>query len=231
MQKLAQELVSLKGRLIEMGDAVESMVIWANKALIDRHPESIRRVEDGELRVDQFQIDIDSEAIRLITVYTPIARDLRFLLMVARINSELERIGDQSLNNCEYIRQLPPTPGVKAFSDLLKMSDIAQRMVHDALLTIDDEDVDRAQHVVNTDDEVDALYVQTFRDLLTAGSEVNVVNESMTMILLARSLERIADHATNICEEIFYLVKAEDIRHRSGAIRRQQESHTDPRGR
>jgi phosphate transport system protein len=220
MQKLAQELDSLKARLVEMGDAVESMVIWASAALVDRHPESIRRVEEGEPRVDQFQIEIDSEVIRLMTVYTPIARDLRFLLMVARINSELERIGDQSLNNCEYVQQLPPHPRAQALNDLVRMTEITRGMVHEALLTIKDEDIDRAQQVVKVDDEVDALYVQTFRDLLTAGTDANVVNESMTMILLARSLERIADHATNICEEIFYLVKAEDIRHRYGAMRR-----------
>jgi phosphate transport system protein len=220
MQRLAQELDSLKTRLIEMGDAVESMVVWAGNALIDRHPENIRRVEEGEPRVDQFQIEIDSEAIRLITVYTPIARDLRFLLMVARITSELERIGDQSLNNCEYIQQLPATPRAQAFRDLARMSEITRGMVHNALLTVKDEDIGRAQQVVDSDDEVDALYVQTFRDLLTADTDASGVNESMTMILLARSLERIADHATNICEEVFYLVKAEDIRHRYGAIRR-----------
>ena len=222
MQRLAEELDRLKGRLVEMGDAVESMVVWAGTALVDRHPESIRRVADGEPLVDQFQIEIDSEAIRLMTVYTPIARDLRFLLMVARINSELERIGDQSLNNCEYIQQLPPNPRPPAFADLSRMSDITQGMVRDALLTFKDEDISRAQKVVETDDEVDALYVQTFRDLLSGGSDPNLVNESMTMILLARSLERIADHATNICEEVFYLVKAEDIRHRYGALRREQ---------
>jgi phosphate transport system protein len=219
MQRLADELARLKERVIAMGDTVESMVVWAGNALIDRHPESIRRVSDGELRVDQFQIEIDQEAIRLITVYTPIARDLRFLLMVARINSELERIGDQSLNNCEYIQQLPPNPRPRAFGDLSRMAEITRGMVRDALLTFKDEDITRAQRVVETDDRVDELYVQTFRDLLTAGSDANVVNESMTMILLARSLERIADHATNICEEIFYLVKAEDIRHRYGVLR------------
>ena len=95
-------------------------------------------------------------------------------------------------------------------------------MVRDALLTVKDEDVSRAQQVVDTDDKVDALYMQTFRDLLSGGSHPDLVNESMTMILLARSLERMADHATNICEEVFYLVKAEDIRHRFGALRRQQ---------
>jgi phosphate transport system protein len=140
--------------------------------------------------------------------------------MVARINSELERIGDQSLNNCEYIQQLPPNPRPRAFQDLSRMSDITQQMVRNALLTVKDEDVDRAQQVVDTDDEVDALYVQTFRDLLTGGTDPASLSESMTMILLARSLERIADHATNICEEVFYLVKAEDIRHRYGVLRR-----------
>ena len=222
MQRLAEELERLKGRVVEMGDTVESMVIWAGNALIDRHPENIRRVFDGEPKVDQFQIEIDREAIRLITVFTPIARDLRFLLMVARINSELERIGDQALNNCEYIQQLPPNPRPRAFEDLSRMSDITRDMVRDALLTFKDESIDRAQQVVDTDDQIDTLYVQTFRDLLGGGTDPNVVNESMTMILLARSLERIADHATNICEEVFYLVKAEDIRHRYGVLRRQQ---------
>jgi phosphate transport system protein len=219
MQRFAEELDQLKGRLIEMGDAVESMVTWAGIALVERHPEAIRRVEEGEPRIDQFQIEIDGEAIRLMTVYTPIARDLRFLLMVARINSELERIGDQSLNNCEYIQQLTPNPPPRAFQDLSRMADITKGMVRDALLTVKDEDIDRAQRVVDADDEVDTLYVQTFRDLLTGGGDPSSVSESMTMILLARSLERIADHATNICEEVFYLVKAEDIRHRMGPLR------------
>ena len=222
MQRLAEELERLKGRVVEMGDTVESMVIWAGNALVDRHPENIRRVFDREPKVDQFQIEIDREAIRLITVFTPSARDLRFLLMVARINSELERIGDQALNNCEYIQQLPPNPRPRAFEDLSRMSDITRDMVRDALLTFKDESIDRAQQVVDTDDQIDTLYVQTFRDLLGGGTDPNVVNESMTMILLARSLERIADHATNICEEVFYLVKAEDIRHRYGVLRRQQ---------
>ena len=222
MKKFAEELDRLKGRLIEMGDAVESMVIWSGAALIDRHPESIRKVIDCEPLVDQFQIEIDSEAIRLITIYTPIARDLRFLLMVTRINSELERIGDQSLNNCEYIQQLPPTTRPDAFRDLSRMSEITRVMVHDALLTFKDEDIGRAHRVVETDDEVDALYVQTFRDLLKAGAHPDIINESMTMILLARSIERMADHATNICEEVFYLVKAEDIRHRDDALRHKQ---------
>ena len=102
------------------------------------------------------------------------------------------------------------------------MSQIARQMVHDAIQAFNDEDIGRAEQVVATDDEIDALYVQTFRDLLVEGNvDPVVVNESMTMILLARSLERIADHATNICEEVIYLVKGEDIRH-------QQDSSPGP---
>ena len=217
MTKLAEKLESLQRQVTEMGDAVESMVAWAAAALSDRHPESIRRVTTSEPRIDRFQIEIDSEAIRLMTIYSPIARDLRFLLMVARINSELERIGDQALNNCEYIAQLPPAPRPKPLADLSRMYEVARGMVHDALEAFKHEDLDLAQQVVNTDDEVDTLFVQTFRDLLTEGSaHPDIVTESMTMILLARSVERIADHATNICEEVIYVVKGEDIRHQKG---------------
>jgi phosphate transport system protein len=214
MTKLAEKLESLQRQVTEMGDAVESMVAWAAAALADRHPESIQRVTAIEPRIDRFQIEIDSEAIRLMTIYSPIARDLRFLLMVARINSELERIGDQALNNCEYIEQLPSAPRPKPVADLSRMYEVARGMVHDALEAFRHEDLDLAQQVVNTDDEVDALFAQTFRDLLIEGSaHPEIVTESMTMILLARSVERIADHATNICEEVIYVVKGEDIRH------------------
>jgi phosphate transport system protein len=214
MTKLQEQLERLKGQVSEMGDAVESMMAWAALALADRQPETIQRVTATEPRIDRFQIEIDSEAIRLMTIYSPIARDLRFLLMVARINSELERIGDQALNNCEYLEQLPPVPRPKPFGDLSRMYEVAKNMVHDALEAFKQEDLELARKVVNTDDEVDALYVQTFRDLLTEGAaDANVVNESMTMILLARSLERIADHATNICEEVIYVEMGEDIRH------------------
>ena len=215
MKHFEQKLESLKRQVTEMGAAVESMLDCAATALLDRNAETIQRVIAIEPRIDQFQIEIDTEAIRLITIYAPIARDLRFLLMVARINSELERIGDQALNNCEYLDQLPPAPRRQPLGDLSRMSEIARNMVHEALQAFIDEDIVRARHVVAADDEIDALFVRTFKDLLIEGSaDPAIVNESMTMILLARSLERIADHATNISEEVIYLVKGEDIRHR-----------------
>lgn len=216
MKKFEQELDNLKQQVKEMGEVAEQMVVWASAAMIERDRAIIQQVLITEPKLDRFQVDIDREAIRLITVYSPIAKDLRFLLMVVRINTELERIGDQALNNCEYVEQLLSTPPPQPLLDLSKMAEITQKMVHDAFHAFLDEDIERAQRVLKADDEVDALNEQTFRDLLT-DTVVNeeTINQCMILILIARSLERIADHATNICEEVIYMVKGEDIRHQS----------------
>lgn len=216
MKKFEQELESLKQQLMKMGEVAESMVGWASAALVGRDRALILKVQASEPKLDQYQIEIDSEAIRLITIYAPIAKDLRFLLMVARINTELERIGDQALNNSEYVLQMLSAPPAEPLRDLNRMSEITRDMVHNALQAFHDEDTDRAQQVLQADDEVDSLNSQTFRDLL-GHREVDpeTINQCMTLILLARSLERIADHATNICEEVIYLVKGEDIRHKT----------------
>jgi len=216
MKRFEQELDNLKRQVMEMGEVAESMVVWASAALIERDRAAIQQVLTSEPKVDRFQIDIDSEAIRLITVYSPIAKDLRFLLMVVLITSDLELIGDQALNNCEYVELLLSAPPPKPFLDLSRMSEVTHTMVHDALQAFQDEDIDKAQQVLKTDDEVDALNAQTFRDLVTATTvDPDTINQCMTLILLARSLERIADHATNICEEVVYVVQGEDIRHQT----------------
>jgi phosphate transport system protein len=213
MKKFEQELEHLKRRVMEMGAITEEMVAWASDALVDRDQGAIERVLDNEAKLDRFQLEIDGEAVRLITIYTPIAKDLRFLLMVARINAELERIGDQAVNNCEYVQTLSGSPA-GPLADLSKMSEITRGMVHNALQAFDLEDIERAQAVLRSDDEVDRLYNQTFSDLLADSSEdADRLSRSMNLILVARSLERIADHATNICEEVIYMVKSEDIRH------------------
>jgi len=216
MNRFEQELDALKRQVMEMGELAESMVAWASAALIERDRAHIQWVRDAEPRLDRFQIAIDSEAIRLITIYSPIAKDLRFLLMVARINSELERIGDQAVDNCEYVELLLSAAPPQPLLDLSSMSAITRTMVHDALQAFNDEDIERAHRVLRSDDEVDALNAQTFRDLLRDTTpDPDTVNQCMTLVLLARSLERIADHATNMSEEVIYLVKGEDIRHQT----------------
>jgi phosphate transport system protein len=215
MKKFEQELDSLKRRVMEMGQTTEEMVALSTAALIERDTTAMERVLAHEATLDRFQLEIDGEAVRLITIYTPIAKDLRFLLMVARINAELERIGDQAVNNCEYIQTLSSSAPAHALRDLAKMSDITRGMVRDALAAFDHEDLEKAQLVLKSDDEVDHLYSQTFSDLLEdTADDADRVGRSMNLILVARSVERIADHATNICEEVIYMVNSEDVRHK-----------------
>jgi phosphate transport system protein len=197
-----------------MGALAESMVVDASRALTGTDAALIQRVRRNEPTLDRFQVEIDREAIRLITIYTPVAKDLRFLLMIVRINTELERIGDQAVDNCEYVEQLTGTR--PQLDDLSHMSDIVLSMVQDALQAFRDEDTQKAQTVMRMDDRVDALNAQVFRDLLEhPAADADSRARTMRLILVARSLERIADHATNICEEVFYLVEGADIRHQT----------------
>jgi phosphate transport system protein len=214
MQQFVRELTRLKQGVVEMGRLAESMVDEAARALVAPERPAVDAVLQKEPLLDRFQVEIDREAIRLITIYAPVARDLRTLLMIARITSDLERIGDQAVDNCEYVELLPvPRPPLH---DVPAMSGLVHGMVRDALTAFEKEDVDRAHLVMAQDDRVDALNRQIFRELLEQPGHDGLTRAStMSLILVARSLERIADHATNICEEVFYLVEGADIRHRA----------------
>jgi phosphate transport system protein len=214
MKQFQQELTALKQRVVDMGQLAASMVAGSSDALIKAERSRIAHVLANEPTLDRFQVEIDGEAIRLITIYAPVAKDLRFLLMIARINSEFERIGDQAVDNCEYLNLLTdPQPPLE---DLSTMSAIVLGMVHDALQAFQQEDTHKAHAVMLLDDRVDALNAQVFRELLEhPAADADSRARSMSLILVARSLERIADHATNICEEVFYLVEGADIRHRT----------------
>jgi phosphate transport system protein len=215
MKKFEQELASLKARVMLMGTTAETMVGWASDAFRSHDRAIAAKVREAETALDHLQIEIDGEAIRLITIYTPTARDLRFLLMVVRIVTELERIGDQAVNNCEYVETVFDDPPARPTKDLTRMTELVSAMVRGALDAFLSEDPAKAKAVLTLDDDVDRLNAQTFRDLVaepTAG-DPDVLKRSMNLVLLARSLERIADHATNICEEVVYVVQGEDIRH------------------
>jgi phosphate transport system protein len=214
MKQFQQELSQLKQQVVDMGSLAESMAADASRALIKGERATILQVRASEPKLDRCQIEIDREAIRLITIYSPVAKDLRFLLMIARIISELERIGDQAVDNCEYVDLL--TDPLPPLDDLSKMSEIVLGMVHDALRAFQEEDTQHAQAVMKLDDQVDALNARIFRDLLEhPAADPDIRAQCMSLILVARSLERMADHATNICEEVFYLVEAADIRHQT----------------
>jgi phosphate transport system protein len=209
MTRLEQKLAALKRRVLDMGNLAESMVTdsWYGSAQNDAA--RLARVVANEPALDRFQVEIDREAVRLMTIFAPVAHDLRLLLMIARTTSELERMGDQAVENCNYARLIgatAPTP------DLVTLADFVRRMVHEALQAFEREDQRQAASVMQLDDQVDVLYAKVFGDLLARAPGDDRMR-STALILLAGSLERIADHATNVCEEVFYLVEGADIRH------------------
>ena len=214
MKKFEQELGRLKERALKMGAVAESMVAASSKAIANPERAIIDQVLADEPELDNLQIEIDREAIRLITIYSPAARDLRFLLMLARINSELERIGDQAVNNCEYAELLRPHPPPQPLGELSRMAATALEMTRDALHAFQTEDLGQAQAVMHRDDEIDGMNARLVRDMLDRKPSDHEIATRSIALLIGRSLERIADHATNICEEVFYMVKGEDIRHR-----------------
>ncbi len=223
MKKFEQELAALRTRIVDMGTLSRSMVDMAISALGRPVEDVYQKVLADEEQLDQMQLDIDREAIRLLTVYGPVANDLRFVLMVARINSELERIGDQAVNMCEDLQLMATKTKSSPLPEIHKMAKLVSGMVRDSMAAFVQEDVRKADEVLSTDDVVDALNDQIVRELLSdqvvrsaISSEQGPshISDALGLILLSRSLERIADQATNICEEVIYMVKGADVRHK-----------------
>ncbi len=217
-RKFDEALTALKNRVVAMGEVAQRMIQQSMKALVDRNVGLIQDVLKDEDILDRCQVEIDNEAIRLMAIQSPVAADLRFILMVARINTELERVGDLCVNLCESTQLLLTEPPLKPLVDLPKMADTAERMVQESIQAFLEGSTDKALRVIRADDEVDALNDQIFRELLTYMlSDPRNITRALSLILMARNLERIADHATNIAEEVVYLVKGEDIRHQHPA--------------
>ena len=215
MRKFELELDSLKSRLLEMGEVAERMVARASEALVQRDRKIVADVLAAEETLDRFQVEIDGEAVRLITVYTPTAKDLRFLLMVVRINTELERIGDQAVSIALRARSLISQPLLKPLIDIPRMTAIVQEMVRYSLDAFVGRDPELARNVIDRDDEVDGLRDQIFRELLTyMMGDPTTIPRAIDLILVSRNLERVADHATNIAEDVIYIVRGEDVRER-----------------
>ncbi|MFH1024215.1 MAG: phosphate signaling complex protein PhoU [Planctomycetota bacterium] len=211
-----EELATLKRDLVAMGAAAEGMIEKAIAALMDRDRSLLPAIMAEEERMDQFQRRIDDEAVRLITVYTPVASNLRLIMMATRINAELERVGDQVVTMCHSYETLKllEEPPLKPLLDLPRMARTAARMVHEALEVFLTGSPEKAMAVIRKDDEVDQLNDQIFRELLThMMADPRSTGRALGLILVARAVERIADHAVNIAEDVVFMVKGEDIRH------------------
>jgi len=209
-----QELDELKERLLWMGSLAERAVHQSVQAVLEADEALAERVIEEEQSINEMQIEIDDRVVRLLALQQLMAADLRFALAVTRINADLERIGDQAVNIAQAALRVIRHPRVKPYVDLPRMSQLAEEMVRDSLNAVVSRDAELARTVLTRDDQVDHLRDQMFRELLTYMMENSaVVFAAFELILVAKNLERIGDHATNIAEDVIYMVVGTDVRH------------------
>jgi len=211
---LDAELQALKNRLLNMAALVEERTHQALQALVERRPELAESVVAGDTDIDVLQIEIDDRCLKLLALQHPMASDLRLITAAMKINADLERMGDQAVNIAENALKLIQLPLLKPFIDLPRMAERAERMTRDSLDAFVNRDAALARSVLVSDDEVDDLKDQIFRELLTyMMADPSTIERALAIILVSRSLERIADHATNIAEDVIFVIEAKDVRH------------------
>jgi phosphate transport system protein len=211
-----EELQLLKDRLLQMGDLATSRIDRAMMGLIAADALVLGDVIQGDEAVNDFQIEIDDRCFKLLALRQPMATDLRLIMATTRITSDLERVGDLAVNIAEAASRYLQHPPVKPLVDLPKMSGLAQQMLRDALASFVSSDVALASDVLQRDDILDDLKRQVFQDLLTHMlNNAELVPPALDLVLISRHLERVGDHATNIAEDIIFLVEGKDIRHQT----------------
>jgi phosphate transport system protein len=209
-----EELIELRRKLLHMAAHVEEAITLAVRSLKERKESLAHEVLSGEAITNAADIAIDELALRLLALRQPMASDLRFITSAMKIGSDLERIGDLAVNIAQRSLTLLQSPPLKPLLDIPEMSALAQRMVRDAIKAFIDRDEALARDVCKRDDIVDHYNDQIFRELLTYMlADPATISRAMDLILVSRNLERIADHATNIAEDVIYIVSGKTIKH------------------
>ena len=215
-RQFESELEALKSSILTMAGMVEQCLEDVAKALADLDVELAQSIIDRDDEIDHYEVEIDRQATEFIARWQPAASDLRFAIVAIKLGPELERIADNAVNISKTIRYLKKEPLLKPLTDLPRMLALAHAMVTDAIAAYVARDANAAREIIVRDDEVDTLYIKIFRELLLYMIEdPSTITRCLNLILVARFVERVADQATNICEEVVYLVEAEPIRHQS----------------
>jgi len=209
-----QELRRLREQILLMGAKVEESIISSIRALTERDSALAERTIAFDRQINQMEIDIDGLCLQVLARRQPVASDLRFITMALKLVTDLERIGDLGVNICERVIELNQEPPLKPYVDLPVMAEETQRMLHDALDAFVAGDPEHAHRVIERDVTIDAYYSQIFRELLTYMMEdVRNIYRATRLQSIAKYLERVGDHATNLAEMVVFMVKGKDIRH------------------
>jgi len=225
MRHFEEQLAELFQRIVLMGALAESMIQSAVACVVKRNEALAQEVFVKEDEVNALQVEVDDRAVTLTAQNQPMARDARFLFMASRIGGELERIADQAINICQNAHYAIEAPPIKTLIELPIMAEISQKMVRDSLTAMIQRDVTLAEKVLIEEKKVDAFRDQIFRTMLTyMMGDPRTIQPAFSLILIARNLERIGDHATNIAEEVIYWIQGRDVRHNKAKRAAQEEA-------
>jgi len=210
----SEELAGLHEKVLRMGGLAEQMTLRSVQSLVERKGEMLEEVRTMEAQVNRLHIDIDETCLEILALRQPAAKDLRFIAAAMKINADLERIGDQAINIAQRTESLLSVPLLKPLIDIPRMAQTAEEMLKGSLDAFVNGDADLAYETILRDDSVDQLKDQVFRELLTyMMADPKTIPTAMDLTLVSRHLERVADHATNICEHVIFMVKGKDVRH------------------
>ena len=208
------ELDAFRAHLIRMGEISIRQVSDAIKALVEGDVGRADRVIAADDELDQLEIKIDEEAVRYMSLRAPIATELRLVIVGMKASHDLERVGDEAVGIAKRAVRLAAEPPLKPYVDIPRMTAMALEMLRDALDCLFHHDADKALAVIRRDEQVDQLNKQLYRELTSFMIEKpGTISRAIELMFISKSLERIADHATNIAEEMIYLAKGKDVRH------------------
>ena len=213
-RRLDEELDTLRDRVLLMGGETEAALQRAMYALAERDSKAARDVLESDDSIDRLEVEIDRLCIDVLALRQPAARDLRFVISVAKVTPILERIADHACNIARVALDLNDEPQLNDLAELTLMADIASRQLRDALDAFTHGDAARARSLINLDDEIDELYDRIFRDLIQLmASDPSTTSRAARLLFVAKHLERVGDYVTDICELTVYMTEAEFIRH------------------
>jgi phosphate transport system protein len=209
-----EELDDLRQRLLKMAGRVEEMIANSMKALIGRNVDLAEQTIASDHRVNRDEMEIDELCLVILAKRQPMAGDLRFITIALKMVTDLERIGDLAVNICQRTIDLSSLPELGPYQDIPEMADHVKEMVKDAIDAFVDRDVVKAQEVIERDDRVDEIYHKVNRELIVMmREEDDIVQAAAHVQSIAKHLERMADHTTNLAEQVIFMVRGKDIRH------------------
>jgi len=209
-----QELAGLKQKLLTMASLSASALTNGIRALVDRNDDLARKVIADDSIIDQLEVDVDEMAIALLALQGPLASDLRLVTIAMKISHDLERVGDEATTISRRVIELSQEPQLKSYVDIPRMANLALAMLNESLDAFINRGAAKARAVIPRDKEVDAINKQLHRELISFMIEnPATITRALNLMVISKSIERIADHATNIAEEVVYLYEGRDIRH------------------